>query len=120
MLAFPCNQFGQQEPGKPDEIQAFAKSYGLVVDKASSNFHLMKKVNVNGPKKSSVYEFLRQHSGDADIRWNFNTKFVVHCDDTKDTCEITRHDGISSTKALKKATPNLDLDLGGKKKGGEL
>lgn len=41
VLAFPCNQFGKQEPGTAEEIKAFAKSKG-------ANFPLFAKINVNG------------------------------------------------------------------------
>lgn len=41
VLAFPCNQFGKQEPGTADEIKAFAKSKG-------ANFPLFAKIDVNG------------------------------------------------------------------------
>jgi hypothetical protein len=42
VLAFPCNQFGGQEPGTPDEILAFAGKYG-------ATFPMFEKVDVNGP-----------------------------------------------------------------------
>mmetsp|Transcript_126129 Transcript_126129/g.315230 ORF Transcript_126129/g.315230 Transcript_126129/m.315230 type:complete len:80 (+) Transcript_126129:424-663(+) len=73
----------------------------------------MEKVDVNGQQKSPVYQFLRQTAGDGDIRWNFNTKFIVHCHDNEGTCEITRHDGgfVTSAQALRSAQPKkIDLN----------
>eukprot|EP00930_Biecheleria_cincta_P096076 TRINITY_DN87954_c0_g1_i1.p1 TRINITY_DN87954_c0_g1~~TRINITY_DN87954_c0_g1_i1.p1 ORF type:complete len:123 (-),score=21.72 TRINITY_DN87954_c0_g1_i1:31-399(-) len=89
VVVFPCNQFGAQEPGTPQEIKAFAESQGLKVN--SGNFWMMGKVDVNGPNQHPVYTFLKQHSSDAAIQWNFFTKFVVRCGETE--CDITRHDG---------------------------
>ena len=54
VLAFPCNQFGKQEPGTPSEIREFAAGYGLDVNKDGSRFHLMEKINVNGRSEGSV------------------------------------------------------------------
>ena len=47
ILAFPCNQFGKQEPGTAEEIKQFAHSKGV-------KFRIMTKVNVNGPQASLV------------------------------------------------------------------
>ena len=68
VVGVPCNQFGQQEPGTPDEIKDFAKS------KYDVDFTLLEKQDVNGPDRSPLYQFL---VGDGeDIAWNFG-KFVV-------------------------------------------
>ena len=68
VVGVPCNQFGQQEPGTPDEIKDFAKS------KYDVDFTLLAKQDVNGPDRSPLYQFL---VGDGeDIAWNFG-KFVV-------------------------------------------
>jgi glutathione peroxidase len=81
MLAFPCNQFGNQEPGTNDEIKAFVKEKGVT-------FTMMDKIDVNDQDgdQSPVYEFLNPES---DIRWNFATIFLVGPDG-----EVTRHDGV--------------------------
>ena len=42
ILAFPCNQFGEQEPGTPEEINAFAR------EKYGAKFHMFQKCDVNG------------------------------------------------------------------------
>lgn len=75
VLAFPCNQFGGQEPGDSAQIKAFAKNKG-------ANFQLFDKVDVNGDAASEVWKYLKQEQGGfltADIKWNF-TKFLVDKD----------------------------------------
>ena len=70
ILAFPCNQFGQQEPGTADEIQQFAARKGV-------QFQMMAKIDVNGPSAHLVYKYLKHHADVAAIGWNFATYFVV-------------------------------------------
>jgi len=73
VLGFPCNQFGAQEPGPADEIQAFCSAHYDVT------FPLFEKIDVNGANAHPLYEYLkRQQSGllGAAIKWNF-TKFLV-------------------------------------------
>ncbi|NER79321.1 MAG: glutathione peroxidase [Leptolyngbya sp. SIO1D8] len=68
IIGAPCNQFGSQEPGTPDEIQTFAKT------KYDVDFTLLEKQDVNGADRSPLYQFL---VGDGpDIAWNFG-KFLV-------------------------------------------
>lgn len=68
VVGVPCNQFGAQEPGSPEEIKEFAAS------KYDVEFPLLEKQDVNGPNRSPLYQFL---VGDGeDIGWNFG-KFVV-------------------------------------------
>ncbi len=79
MLAFPCNQFGNQEPGTDAEILEFATSnYGVT-------FPMFAKIEVNGDGAAPLYRFLRaEQPGDgdtSDIAWNF-TKFLVARDGT--------------------------------------
>jgi glutathione peroxidase len=71
VLAFPCNQFGAQEPGSNDEILEFARSkYGV-------GFPMFSKIEVNGDGAAELYRYLK---GDGpDIAWNF-TKFLVSGD----------------------------------------
>ena len=64
ILAFPCNQFGQQEPESNDRIAKFAKGKGV-------EFTMMSKVNVNGPNASLVYKYLKNQAGPSSISWNF-------------------------------------------------
>ena len=68
VLAFPCNQFGQQEPGSMAEIAEFARNYGL-------NFPLFSKVDVAGERRCSVYSFLYQTTR-TQPQWNFS-KYLV-------------------------------------------
>eukprot|EP01061_Rhynchopus_euleeides_P021656 TRINITY_DN35321_c0_g1_i1.p5 TRINITY_DN35321_c0_g1~~TRINITY_DN35321_c0_g1_i1.p5 ORF type:complete len:122 (+),score=54.68 TRINITY_DN35321_c0_g1_i1:614-979(+) len=74
ILAFPCNQFGKQEPGTIDEIVAFARGkYG---------FHgrIMAKIDVNGAGAHPLWKYLKHVAPDADgtedIKWNF-AKFLI-------------------------------------------
>jgi glutathione peroxidase len=70
ILAFPCNQFGKQEPGSPSAIKKFAHDKGV-------QFRMMEKINVNGPQTNLVYKFLKGKAGPMDIHWNFGTYYVV-------------------------------------------
>lgn len=73
-MAFPCNQFGEQEPGTDAEILAFATSEYDV------NFPMFSKVEVNGDDAAPLYEWLKsEQPGEgetSDIAWNF-LKFLV-------------------------------------------
>ena len=70
ILAFPCNQFGAQEPGSADQICAFAKDKG-------AEFRMMEKVNVNGPQTHPVWKLLKDTAGGGDVKWNFGAKFII-------------------------------------------
>ncbi len=74
MLAFPCNQFGAQEPGSNAEVLEFAQS------KYDVSFPMFAKIEVNGAGACDLYKFLKSaradEGGEADIAWNF-TKFLV-------------------------------------------
>ncbi len=72
VVGFPCNQFGGQEPGSEQEIQAFCStSYGVT-------FPMSAKLEVNGAGRHPLYAWLTDpangHAGD--IQWNFE-KFLV-------------------------------------------
>jgi glutathione peroxidase len=74
VLGFPCNQFGEQEPGTSEEIATFCSTtYGVT-------FPLFAKVEVNGEHRHPVYDELTavpDADGEAgDIQWNFE-KFLV-------------------------------------------
>jgi len=74
VVGFPCNQFGAQEPGSAEQIQAFCSTtYGVT-------FPLFEKIDVNGPGRHPLYGQLTQAAdaaGEAgDVRWNFE-KFLV-------------------------------------------
>jgi len=74
VLGFPCNQFGAQEPGTEAEIASFCST------KFDVTFPLFAKIEVNGPGRHPVYQFLTEQAaqpeGAGDIQWNF-AKFVV-------------------------------------------
>lgn len=78
VLGFPCNQFGEQEPGQESEIASFCeRNYGV-------SFPMFAKVDVNGDDAHPLFTWLREEKGgllgDA-IKWNF-TKFLVGRDGT--------------------------------------
>jgi len=74
VLGFPCNQFGNQEPGSEEEIVKFCKATYDV------SFDMFAKVDVNGPDASPVYKTLTSKESDpkfaGDIKWNFE-KFLI-------------------------------------------
>jgi glutathione peroxidase len=77
ILAFPCNQFGGQEPGTDTDIQQFCQiNYGV-------SFPVMTKINVNGPDADPLFEFLKDQARGLmktrAIKWNF-TKFLINKD----------------------------------------
>lgn len=72
MLGFPCNQFGNQEPGSHEEILAFAQT------KYQVKFPLFAKIEVNGEGAAELYKLLKAEKP-GDIAWNF-TKFLVSPD----------------------------------------
>jgi glutathione peroxidase len=74
VIAFPCNQFGSQEPGDEEEIKNFCS---LTYD---VTFPLMAKVDVNGDNADPLWAYMKQQQaglmGSRGIKWNF-TKFLV-------------------------------------------
>ena len=75
VLAFPCNQFGGQEPGTNEEITEFCKlNY-------NNNFPIFSKVDVKGNDAHPLFTFLTKEKkglmGTENIKWNF-TKFLVN------------------------------------------
>jgi glutathione peroxidase len=73
VLAFPCNQFGHQEPGSDEDIKSFCElNYGV-------EFPLFSKIEVNGDDAHPLYKFLKSEKTGLlsdSIKWNF-TKFLV-------------------------------------------
>jgi glutathione peroxidase len=74
LLAFPCDQFGHQEPGTNREILSFCEAnFGI-------EFPLFAKIEVNGEGAHPLFQYLKsQKSGllGGSIKWNF-TKFLVN------------------------------------------
>lgn len=73
ILAFPCNQFGSQEPGTNADIKQFAAGYG-------AKFPLFAKIKVNGEDAHPIWKFLRAKLTGvlgSSIKWNF-TKFLLN------------------------------------------
>jgi len=75
VLAFPCNQFGAQEPGTETEIQSFCEM------NYQTTFPLFSKIEVNGAASHPLFTHLKEQApgvlGSKRIKWNF-TKFLVN------------------------------------------
>ena len=74
VLAFPSNEFANEEPGSENEIRAFCSTnYGI-------NFDLFSKIHVKGPKQSELYRFLTSKennpTGHGEVTWNFQ-KYLI-------------------------------------------
>jgi glutathione peroxidase len=74
VIGFPCNQFGNQEPGTDEEIKDFCSTqYGVT-------FPISQKIYVNGPDAHPIYKYCKDiATGGRDIGWNFE-KFLVSID----------------------------------------
>ena len=77
ILAFPCNQFGGQDPGSDDDIQSFCQiNYGV-------SFPVLGKTEVNGSNVEPVWEWMKNSKpgllGLQRIKWNFE-KFLISRD----------------------------------------
>jgi len=100
VLAFPCNDFGNQEPGTGKEIKEFCKTSFDI------SFPLMDKVHVKGPEQHPLYTALTGKDGafPGDVSWNFG-KFLIG----KDGKPIARFepkttpDSPEVTEAIEKA-----------------
>ena len=77
VLAFPCNQFGGQEPGSEEEIVEFCTT------RFSSTFPIFAKIEVNGADTHPLYTWLKGQAkgimGTERIKWNF-TKFLINAE----------------------------------------
>lgn len=73
ILGFPCNQFGNQEPGNSKEIESGCLiNYGVT-------FPMMEKIEVNGNNENPLYTYLKKQLPGLltnSIKWNF-TKFLI-------------------------------------------
>ena len=100
VLGFPCNQFGQQEPGDDASIQSFCSlNYSVT-------FPVMKKIEVNGSAASPLYKYLKAQApglfGTKAIKWNF-TKFLI----SKDRDTITRFGPQTSPESIQQEIERL-------------
>lgn len=75
ILAFPCNQFKNQEKGSNDEIKQFCDLHFNI------KFDLFSKIDVNGINTLPLFDFLKEQApgflGSKSIKWNF-TKFLIN------------------------------------------
>ena len=100
VLAFPCNQFGRQEPGTPQDIVNFCqRHYGV-------SFHMFEKIDVNGANAHPLYKWLTSVApgflGTRAIKWNF-TKFLIG----RDGQVVKRYGSITTPEKLASAIENL-------------
>jgi glutathione peroxidase len=100
VLGFPCNQFGQQEPGSASEIQSFCETrFGVT-------FPLLEKVDVNGKDAHPLFQYLTKAApgllGTETIKWNF-TKFLVD----RNGKAIERYASMAKPEDIDKAIAKL-------------
>ena len=100
VLAFPCNQFGGQEPGSSEEIQEFCTvNYGI-------NFPIFEKVDVKGEDAHPLFKYLTSEKkgllGSESIKWNF-TKFLIN----KEGKPIARFAPNTTPEKISKEIENL-------------
>lgn len=100
VLAFPCNQFGHQEPGSAGEIERFSRcTYGV-------SFPMFAKIDVNGGAAHPLYKFMKRERpgffGTESIKWNF-TKFLVN----REGAVVARFAPHTQPKALRKPIERL-------------
>ncbi len=74
IVAFPANNFGEQEPGTENEIKSFCTlNYGV-------KFPMMSKISVKGDDMAPIYHFLTEKSKngvmDSEVQWNFQ-KYLI-------------------------------------------
>ena len=96
VLGFPCNDFGNQEPGKLEEIKEFCSTtYGV-------NFQLFQKVHARG-QTTEPFTTLNQVSPEGDVEWNFE-KFLINTngDAVARFKSSIEPDSLEITKAIEK------------------
>jgi glutathione peroxidase len=99
ILAFPCNQFGAQEPGDATEIANFCS---LTYD---VSFPVMAKIEVNGDGADPIFKHLKKEQTGllgSGIKWNF-TKFLVD----RDGKVVSRHAPTTKPEQLRKEIEEL-------------
>ena len=93
VLAFPCNQFKEQDPEDNATIHRFCQTHFGVT------FPVYEKVRVNGPDAHPLFKTLKEMTGGNEVRWNFE-KFLVNRQGTKVTRYDTRTDPLSLRHAI--------------------
>lgn len=100
ILAFPCNQFKEQENGSNEEIKSFCDLNFNI------KFPLFSKIDVNGDNAHPLYEYLKSEAtgilGSKSIKWNF-TKFLVN----KDGKVVTRFAPVTKPASMESAITAL-------------
>lgn len=100
VLAFPCNQFGSQEPGDSTEILNFCET------QFNTTFPLFSKIEVNGDNAHPLFDFLKKAQpgilGSKNIKWNF-TKFLID----KEGRPFKRYAPKTSPKSISKDIEEL-------------
>ncbi|CAI0414428.1 unnamed protein product [Linum tenue] len=99
ILAFPCNQFGSQEPGNNEQIVEFACT------RFKAEYPIFDKVEVNGKEAAPIYKFLKSSKGGLfgdGIKWNF-TKFLVN----KEGKVVERYAPTTSPLSIEKDVKKL-------------
>jgi glutathione peroxidase len=96
ILGFPCNQFGEQEPGTAGDIEEFCSiNYGV-------SFTMFNKIDVNGDSTDPLFAWLKKTApgllGSEAIKWNF-TKFLV----SKDGVSVERFASTTEPAAMQPA-----------------
>lgn len=102
ILGFPCNQFGNQEPGDEKSIEeGCVVNYGV-------KFQMFSKVDVNGEKAHPIFKYLKKEQGGifgSRIKWNF-TKFLLD----KNGKPVRRFSPTTKPEKLEKYIENLLKD----------
>jgi len=99
ILGFPCNQFGNQEPGSAEEISKFC-TLNYSVD-----FPMFMKIDVNGEKADPLYKYLKVELPGTlgnEIKWNF-TKFLLD----RDGKPVKRYGSIVKPEEITKEIEKL-------------
>lgn len=94
ILGFPCNQFGNQDPGDEGEIEEFCQlNYGV-------SFPMFSKIEVNGRGTHPLYQYLKKEArgllGSEKIKWNF-TKFLIN----REGEVVQRYGSMDKPEAIK-------------------
>ncbi|EEB06177.2 glutathione peroxidase Gpx1 [Schizosaccharomyces japonicus yFS275] len=99
IIGFPCNQFGNQDPGTNDEIQSFCQvNYGVT-------FPILGKIDVNGDKTDPVFKYLKSQKkqlGLERVKWNFE-KFLIN----REGVPVERYSSISKPEHIAKDIESL-------------